>query len=175
MNEDAKQSLKHKLAANHARREREQFLATLPPNLAARLQSARSVLPPESVAVTSHLRITEDGVGHPTRYIPAGYTYQAFSWPEPLLAAADLFPDRFDLQPAYLCLFDGLPLFCVSFGWARTHFRALFPLTSGGLAVITESLQVALVSSRYGGYLDGVLTDHETVYELAFWHPTANA
>jgi hypothetical protein len=36
-------------------------------------------------------------------------------------------------------------------------------------------MQVAVVSSHYGGYLDGVLTDHETVYELAFWHPTANA
>ena len=114
-------------------------------------------------------------MGYPPRFVPTGYTYQAFSWPERLLAVSDHFPDTFDSQPAYLCPFGDLPLFCVSFGWARTHFRALFPFTPYGLAVISESLQVALVSGHYCGYLDGVPTDHETVYELALWYPTAKA
>ena len=176
MNEAAQNSLRHKLAANHARRERERFLATLPDHLAAPLRSARFLVPPESIPILSHVCITEDGLGYPARILPDGYTYQAFSWPEPLLAAADRFPGTYDSQPAFLRPHGDLPFFCVLFGWARTHFRAMFPYTPHGhLVIVAESLQVGLVSDAYGGYLNDVVTDHEAVYELAFWHPTANA
>ena len=133
------------------------------------------LVPPESIPVSSHLCITERGIGYPPRFVPVGYTYQVFSCPEPLLAATALFPDTFDSQPAYLRPFGDLPLFCVSFGWARRHFRALFPFTPYGLAIVTEWLRIGLVSDHYSGYLNNVRTEHETVYELAFGCPTANA
>lgn len=175
VNESTKKSLKDKLAANHVRHERERFLATLPAHLATPLASAPFLTPPESTPILSRLYISEEGLGNSEHIVPVGYTYQAFSWPDPLLAVADSFPDTYDLQPAFVHPFGDLPLFCVPFGWARTQFRALFAFSPRGLAAITESLQIGLVTDHYIGCLDDVPTDNEKVYELAFWHPTANA
>ena len=174
MNQVAKEFLRDKLTANHVRHERERFLTTLPAHLATPLAAAPFLSPPESTPILSGLFISEEGLGNSKRIVPVGYTYQEFSWPEPLLAVADCFPDIYDLQPAFVHPFGDLPLFCVPFGWARMQFRALFAFSPHGLAAITESLQIGLVSTHYCGYLDDVPTDNETVYELAYWHPAAN-
>jgi hypothetical protein len=147
----------------------------LPEHLATTLQSAQLLVPSGSIPLYAQLFITECGLGYSSPIAPTGYRFQEFSWPESLLAVTDKFPSTYDSEPAFLRPFGEFPFFRVPFGWARLHFRSLFAFSSSGLAVVSESLQVGLVSDHYCGYLDNVVTDHETVYELALWHPIAGA
>jgi hypothetical protein len=139
---------------------------------------------PENAEVRRRCYVSPRGVGHDEPAIPAGYSFGEFSWPEQVLGVAAAYPDRHDLEQAYLLpfqvrpfagqsmsdlLFGEVPAFAVRFGWARQHLAALFEATHHGVGLVTGSFTAGIVISVVVGHLEVDPNPSERIYQLGTW------
>jgi hypothetical protein len=173
---ERKQRLFSKLNANLQRRHRESLLSQLPEALTAYLQKCECVYTPESHPLISMFYPAwEDGIGFQQRIIPIRYQFRKLGWVEDAISVTDEFCSGHDNKAALLMLgapcvvkfqeddflVPDVPLFNVTFGWARRECRRLLPLTTDSLAFVAKDLSA------------GVVIDHEWAVIYDPPHPEA--
>ncbi|MBH8567165.1 hypothetical protein I8748_34305 [Nostoc sp. CENA67] len=181
--------LKLKLASNHQRLLRQEYLAAVPDCLGIYLERCLYVQSPKRDEIVWMFYIEPNGIvreltedGKFDYHVPEGYSYQEFSWTEQLIEAAISVGDKHDQEEAFLYPFADSPLYQVPFGWVRQHLYELFQCkwktnsfnpkvkhNPKSVGVVAANFNAGIVINNYSGYLEVDPNPDEVVYQLAVW------
>ena len=181
--QERKLRLFEKAQANSQRRKREELLASLPEPVASFLADADSVYFPEvDSLIRQYFPVTDAGFVLAQSH-PPSYSFCEVAWPEEAIAAFDQGVFLGDLQHAWLglstprvityrdssFLVPDLPIFRVQADFVIQNLRRFWDDNVAFISLVAEDCSRGIVVDSYSGYLDGVSTPQETVFEVAIW------
>jgi len=182
--EARKRKLFEKAQANGQRRNREALLVALPELVSTPLAAADAVYFPEVDAlIRRYLPVSEDGFGVNT-VRPRSYVFREVAWPHEALALfkTSVAPPRIP-KNAWLglshpntftfgdesYLIPDLPVFRVDAELAVNNIDRLWNEDEAFVSLVSTDLSYGVVITAYLGFIEGIRTPRERVFEIATW------
>jgi hypothetical protein len=168
--ESRKRLLSEKLAANYQRRQRERYVADLPPDLSIYLIRRECAYSPEFDAFKEQwYPVTEHGIGRQQK-MPTGYRLLIVYWPDEALALAERLGSAHDTAEALFAPNLEGPGFIVEFGWVREQLPILWPYSPQRIGIVRRDLLAGLVIDNYAtGPADKNPNPEDVAFEVGLW------
>ena len=162
---ERKQLIREKLNTNLHRNLRLRYLAELPSELKAQLESVPFITSPEADPIIREwFLLLPEGIGEEPRQ-PDGFHYATFDDDEVgLLRAIRDVGSALTKRDVYFQSGVG-PLFDVQLNWVLDHLDTLWKATPLILGIVSTDFSFGILVSSYSGDEPGI----ETTYELGHW------